>query len=84
MQALTSTVARVLFAVPFGIFGLLHLMGGQNMTGMDTSGLVLSSIQNLEASIFHFLAQSRSRTDIVSKPQNLFLDLYITKREKQK
>jgi uncharacterized membrane protein len=34
MQALTTTVARVLFALPFGIFGLLHFMGGQNMAGM--------------------------------------------------
>lgn len=37
MQALNTTVARVLFAVPFGIFGLLHLMGGQNMAGMVPS-----------------------------------------------
>ena len=37
MQALTSTVARVLFALPFGIFGLLHLMSGPNMAGMVPS-----------------------------------------------
>lgn len=37
MQILTTTVARILFAVPFGIFGLLHFMGGQNMTGMVPS-----------------------------------------------
>jgi uncharacterized membrane protein YphA (DoxX/SURF4 family) len=37
MQALTTTVARILFALPFGIFGLLHLMGAQNMAGMVPS-----------------------------------------------
>jgi uncharacterized membrane protein len=37
MQALTTTVARILFALPFGIFGLLHFMGGQNMAGMVPS-----------------------------------------------
>ncbi len=37
MGALTSTVARYVFAIPFGIFGLLHLMGGQNMAGMVPS-----------------------------------------------
>jgi uncharacterized membrane protein len=37
MQALTTTVARILFALPFGIFGVLHLMGAQNMAGMVPS-----------------------------------------------
>jgi putative oxidoreductase len=34
MQTLTTTVARILYAVPFGIFGLLHLMSAGNMAGM--------------------------------------------------
>ncbi|RMF61025.1 MAG: DoxX family protein, partial [Calditrichaeota bacterium] len=34
MQTLTTTVARVLFALPFGIFGLFHLMNGSQMSGM--------------------------------------------------
>ena len=33
MQLLTSTVARVLFALPFGIFGLMHFMAGGEMAG---------------------------------------------------
>ncbi len=34
MKVLTTTVARILFAVPFGIFGLLHFMNASMMTGM--------------------------------------------------
>ncbi len=34
MQSLTTTVARIIFAIPFGIFGLLHLMSGPKMAGM--------------------------------------------------
>ena len=34
MQALTSTVARILFALPFAIFGLFHFMNAQGMAGM--------------------------------------------------
>jgi putative oxidoreductase len=34
MSMLTSTVARWLFALPFGIFGLLHFMMVENMAGM--------------------------------------------------
>ncbi len=34
MEALTGTVARLIFAIPFGIFGLLHLMSGSKMAGM--------------------------------------------------
>jgi uncharacterized membrane protein len=34
MNFLTTTFARVLFAVPFIIFGLLHYAGAENMQGM--------------------------------------------------
>jgi len=34
MKALTTVVARVLFALPYGIFGLFHLMSGQQMAPM--------------------------------------------------
>ncbi len=34
MQVLTTTVARILFAVPFVIFGLFHFMNGAAMAGM--------------------------------------------------
>lgn len=34
MRTLTTTVARVLFAVPFAIFGLFHFMGASQMAGM--------------------------------------------------
>lgn len=34
MKTLTTKVARILFAMPFGIFGLMHLMGADKMTGM--------------------------------------------------
>jgi len=34
MKTLTTTVARILFALPFGIFGLLHFMGAEGMAGM--------------------------------------------------
>jgi len=33
MKALTTTVARILFAIPFGIFGLLHFMNASMMKG---------------------------------------------------
>ena len=39
MQALTTTVARILFAIPFAVFGLLHLMSGPQMAGMLPSWL---------------------------------------------
>ncbi len=32
MKALTTTVARILFAIPFGIFGLLHFMKTSMLT----------------------------------------------------
>ena len=34
MKILTTTVARILFALPFGIFGLMHLMKADDMAGM--------------------------------------------------
>ncbi len=37
MKALTTNVARILFAVPFLIFGLLHFMNGSAMAGMVPS-----------------------------------------------
>jgi putative oxidoreductase len=37
MQALTTTVARYLFAVPFIIFGLMHFMAAGDMAGMVPS-----------------------------------------------
>jgi putative oxidoreductase len=37
MNALTTSVARILFAVPFAVFGLLHLMSANNMAGMVPS-----------------------------------------------
>ncbi len=33
MQVLTTTVARVLFALPFGIFGFFHFANGSAMAG---------------------------------------------------
>lgn len=34
MQMLTSTVARILFALPFLVFGLLHFVGAADMARM--------------------------------------------------
>lgn len=34
MNALTNSVARVLYALPFGVFGILHLMNANAMAGM--------------------------------------------------
>jgi putative oxidoreductase len=34
MKALTTVVARVLFALPYGIFGLFHLSAGGKMAAM--------------------------------------------------
>lgn len=34
MNVLTGSVARILFALPFGIFGLFHFMNGSQMAGM--------------------------------------------------
>ena len=34
MKTLTTTVARILFGLPFGIFGIMHLMGAETMAGM--------------------------------------------------
>ena len=31
MQGLTTTVARIIFAIPFGIFGLFHFMNAPDM-----------------------------------------------------
>ncbi|RMI20267.1 MAG: DoxX family protein [Calditrichaeota bacterium] len=39
MQALTTTVARILYALPFGVFGLFHFMNAQQMSGMVPSFL---------------------------------------------
>ena len=33
MQVLTTTVARIIFAIPFGIFGLFHFMNAGDMAG---------------------------------------------------
>lgn len=37
MNILTTTVARVLFALPFGIFGLIHFLSAHDMVGMVPS-----------------------------------------------
>lgn len=34
MDFLTGRVGRLLFALPFGIFGILHFMMAENMSGM--------------------------------------------------
>lgn len=34
MSFLTGRVGRLLFALPFGIFGILHFMMAENMSGM--------------------------------------------------
>lgn len=34
MKTLTTSVARVLFALPFAVFGLFHFTNGQAMSGM--------------------------------------------------
>ena len=34
MKLLTTTVARYVFAIPFGIFGLFHFMNASQMAGM--------------------------------------------------
>ena len=34
MKNLTSTVGRVLFAIPFGVFGIMHIMFYDAMVGM--------------------------------------------------
>lgn len=34
MSFLTDRVGRLLFALPFGIFGILHFMMAENMSGM--------------------------------------------------
>lgn len=34
MNVLTGSVARILYALPFGIFGLLHFMNANAMAGM--------------------------------------------------
>ncbi len=39
MKILTTVVARVLFALPFLVFGLLHMAAGQNMAMMIPSYL---------------------------------------------
>lgn len=39
MNILTTVVARVLFALPFLVFGLLHVAAGQNMAMMIPSYL---------------------------------------------
>ncbi|MGF1638080.1 MAG: DoxX family protein [Cyclobacteriaceae bacterium] len=37
MNALTTIVARLLFAVPLAVFGLFHFMGANEMAGMVPS-----------------------------------------------
>ena len=34
MSFVTNRISRLLFAIPFGIFGILHFMMAENMTGM--------------------------------------------------
>lgn len=34
MDVLTNLVARILYAVPFAVFGLMHFMNLEDMTGM--------------------------------------------------
>ena len=34
MKLLTTTIARYIFAIPFGIFGLFHFMNASQMAGM--------------------------------------------------
>ncbi len=33
-EVLTTTVARYLYAIPFGIFGVMHFINGSQMAGM--------------------------------------------------
>jgi putative oxidoreductase len=39
MKVLTSTVARILFAIPFAVFGLFHFLNGNAMAGFLPSWL---------------------------------------------
>ena len=46
MNVLTTTVARILFALPFLIFGLMHLSNGDKMTEMIPSFVPAPLIMN--------------------------------------
>ena len=37
MKLLTTTLARIFFALPFGVFGIFHFMNADGMTGMVPS-----------------------------------------------
>lgn len=39
MNLITGTLARIIFALPFGVFGLLHLLHGPKMAGLVPSFL---------------------------------------------
>lgn len=57
MNILTTTVARIIFAIPFLIFGLGHLMEGPNMAAMiPFVGGTLALILNYIAGIGMLLA----------------------------
>ena len=34
MEFLTKTLGRIIFALPFAVFGFMHLSAGKNMAGM--------------------------------------------------
>jgi len=37
MKLLTTTIAKIMFAAPFAVFGILHFMMGEGMAGMVPS-----------------------------------------------
>ena len=58
MSFLTDRVARMLFALPFGIFGIIHFMMGSDMAGMvpefmpgDIIWIYLTGVAFLAASV---------------------------------
>jgi len=42
MEILTGRLARIIFAVPFGMFGIFHLMNSDNMAAMVLDGWPLA------------------------------------------
>lgn len=46
MQLLTTTIARILFAIPFLMFGMGHFMNAEAMTSMVPSWLPMPSLFN--------------------------------------
>ena len=61
MDVLTNLVARILFAVPFGVFGLMHFLHAGDMALVIRSPNIYDTVKFSESQLIVMIGSIRSK-----------------------